>query len=150
MKGFWLLVHLIGMTAWLGGGLANMLGGITAKSFAPAERLAAYRLMGAVHRSLVGPGAVLVLISGIMLTVSYMKIGITPGWLNLMMGTGMLGGLITIALQVPTAARLARLELDPRGELPESFAGLRKRLAFSGMSAGILILIALLAGTILR
>jgi len=33
MRGFWLFVHVLGFTAWLGGGLAVMLSGITAKSF---------------------------------------------------------------------------------------------------------------------
>lgn len=150
MRGVWLFLHFMGIVAWLGGGIATMLGGITAKSFSPVERLAAYRLLGRVHGSLVGPGAALVLLSGIMLTSAYMRQGVMPGWLNLMMATGIVGALIAIAIQVPTAARMARLQLDPRGELPESFASLRKRLAMAGMTAGIFALIALVAGTVLR
>jgi len=45
MRGFWLLVHVIGFTLWLGGGIATMVAGITAKALAPAERLAAYNLL---------------------------------------------------------------------------------------------------------
>lgn len=150
MRGFWLFVHMMGVVAWLGGGIATMLGGITAKAFTPAERLAAYRLLGRIHGSLVGPGAALALISGIMLTATFMKTGVMPAWLNIMMGTGLVGALLAIGVQVPTAARMSRLELDPRGELPESFAGLRKRLAMVGMTAGVFALIALVAGTVLR
>ena len=41
MRGFWLLVHVLGFTLWLGAGIATMIAGLTAKRFAPAERLAA-------------------------------------------------------------------------------------------------------------
>src|SRR2546430_9640386 len=44
-----------------------------------------------------------------------------------MQGFGLLGGVVAVAIVTPTAARLGRLELDPRGELPESFTGLRRR-----------------------
>ncbi len=50
-----------------------------------------------------------------------MKSGTMPGWLNAMMGAGLLGALTTVAISVPTAARLARLEVDARGELPPVF-----------------------------
>ena len=57
MRGFWLLVHVLGFTLWLGGGIATMVAGVSAKSFAPGERLSAYKLIGAIQRILVGPGA---------------------------------------------------------------------------------------------
>ena len=40
MRGVWLFLHYMGFAAWLGGGLAMMLAGITAKHFPPEERLA--------------------------------------------------------------------------------------------------------------
>ena len=55
---FWVLVHVIGFVAWIGGGLSVMLSGITAKNFPPDQRLAVYRIMGVVTRSLVAPGSV--------------------------------------------------------------------------------------------
>src|SRR6184192_4214856 len=63
MRGFWVLVHVLGFTLWLGGGIATMVPGVSAKSFAPAERLSAYKLIGAIQRILVGPGAMAVLLS---------------------------------------------------------------------------------------
>src|SRR5439155_1452925 len=60
MRGFWILVHVLGFTLWLGGGIATMVAGLSAKGFAPAERLAAYKLIGAIQRMLVGPGAMAV------------------------------------------------------------------------------------------
>src|SRR6266568_174058 len=117
MRGLWLFLHYMGFAAWLGGGLAMMLAGITAKHFPPEERLAVYRATGVVARNLVGPGALLVLAIGVV---------------------------------TPTAARMGRLELDPRGELPESFARLRKRQVIFATAAGVFALLALLAGTVMR
>ena len=150
MRGFWLLIHILGFTLWLGGGIATMITGVTAKRFVAAERLAAYRLASAVQRLLVGPGAVAALLSGIVLSMSYMRGGVVPGWLMLMMAAGILGGLVALGVSVPTAARLGRLELDPRGELPEAFERLRKRQIWSASIAGGLGLLALVAGTVGR
>ena len=150
MRGFWLLVHMLGTILWLGGGIATMVLGIAAKHFAPEVRLAAYRLTSAIQRILLGPGAAAVALSGIPLSMPYMKEGVVPGWLMLMMTTGILGALIAIGVTVPAAARLGRLDVDPRGELPESFAGLRRRLVWTGSISGGLGLLALAAGTILR
>ena len=150
MRGFWVFVHVLGFVLWLGGGLATMVLGVAAKQFAPDQRLSAYRLTSAIQRILLGPGAVAVVLSGILLSMPYMKEGTVPGWLMLMMTSGILGALIAIGVTVPTAARLGRLQTDPRGELPESFAGLRKRLVIAGSVAGGLGLIALVAGTVLK
>jgi hypothetical protein len=150
MHGFWLLVHVLGVILWLGSGLATMVLGVTAKQFDPGQRLAAYRLTSAIQRILLGPGAAAVVLSGVALASPYMKEGTVPGWLMLMMVSGILGALIAIGIMVPTAARLGRLQIDARGELPESFGGLRKRLVITGSIAGALGLVALVAGTVLR
>ncbi len=150
MRGFWLFVHIIGFSLWLGGGLASMVAGVAAKSFSPENRLSAYRVLGAVQRILVGPGAVAVLLSGFILSTSYMQSGSVPGWLMLMMVAGSVAGILALALSVPTAAQLGRLQVDPSGELPESFAGLRKRLVLVASISGLLALVALCAGTVLR
>ena len=141
---------MMGFVAWLGGGLAVMLSGITAKHFAPDQRLAVYRIMSVVSRNLIGPGAVLVVVSGIILSVPYFQNAMVPSWLMAMQTLGFLGALVAIAIVTPTAARLGRLELDPRGDLPEAFPGLRKKQAIFATVAGIFALSALAAGTIFR
>jgi hypothetical protein len=73
-----------------------------------------------------------------------------PTWLMAMQLLGFMGAIVAIAIVVPTAARLGRLALDPRGELPESFAGLRRRQAIFATLAGVFALLALLAGTVFR
>jgi len=150
VKGFWLFLHVMGFVAWLGGGLAVMLSGITAKHFPPEQRLAVYRIMSVVTRNLIGTGAVLVVVSGFLLSVPYFQSATVPSWLMAMQGLGLLGALVAIFVVTPTAARLGRLELDPRGELPESFAGLRRRQAIFATVAGILAILALLSGTLFR
>jgi hypothetical protein len=140
----------MGFVAWIGGGLAVMLGGISAKYFPPDQRLAVYRVIGVVARSLIGPGAVLVVLSGILLSVPYFGHATVPTWLMAMQTLGLLGAIVAVGVVTPTAARLGRLELDPRGELPESFAGLRRRQVIFATLAGVLALGALVAGTIAR
>src|SRR5438128_4940917 len=114
MKGLWLLVHVIGFTLWLGGGIATMVAGITAKALAPAERLAAYRVIGAIQRLLVGPGAVAVVLSGVIMSMDYMRAGTMPGWLTVMMGAGLLGALLAVGVVVPTASPPRRRCSAPR------------------------------------
>jgi hypothetical protein len=150
VTGLWLFLHIMGFVAWIGGGLAVMLSGITAKYFPPDQRLAVYRVMSVVSRNLIGPGAVLVVVSGIVLSVPYFKNATVPTWLMAMQTLGFLGAIVAVAIVMPTAARLGRLDLDPRGELPESFAGLRRRQAIFATLAGVLALLALLSATVFR
>lgn len=150
MHGFWILLHVLGYTFWIGGGVATMVAGIVAKRFAPESRLGAYRVTSAVQRILVGPGAVTVTISGFLLTMPYMKSGAVPGWMMLMMVSGFIGALVAIGVTVPVAARIGALEVDARGDLPERFAGLRARLVWSASVGGGLALLALVAGSLLR
>src|SRR2546425_9606785 len=84
MRGFWLLLHVLGFTLWLGGGIATMVAGVTAKRMGAGERLAGYKLIGAVQRLLVAPGALAVVLSGLFLAQPYMKQGDVPGWLGVM------------------------------------------------------------------
>ena len=150
MRGFWMLVHVLGFTLWLGGGLATMVAGVTAKRMVPAERLAGYKLIGAVQRILVAPGASAVVLSGVILGMPFMKQGGVPPWMALMMAAGVLGAIGAVAISVPTAGKLARLEPDARGELPDAFQRLRKRQILAATIAGGLGLIAMGAVTLGR
>jgi len=147
MRGLWLLVHVLGFTLWLGGGIATMVAGLSAKRLGARERLAAYKLIGAIQRLLVGPGAIAVVLSGLFLSMPYMKQGVVPPWLGVMMVAGILGAIGAVAISVPTAAKLARLE--PEGnELPAAFHALRKRQIFAATIAGGFGLIAMFAVTL--
>lgn len=150
MRGFWLFVHVLGIALWLGGGLATMVVGVAAKQFSPESRIATYRLTSAVQRFLIGPGVIGAVLSGVVLSAPFIIKGAVPGWLMLMMAAGIPAALIALGVTLPTAAQLGRLSLDPNGDLPESFAQLRRRLVLVASVTGGLVLIALAAGTILR
>jgi hypothetical protein len=148
MRGLWMLIHVLGFTLWLGGGIATMVAGVTAKHMGAAERLAGYKLIGAVQRLLVAPGALAVVLSGLFLAMPHMKQGDVPGWLGLMMVAGILGAIGAVAISVPTAAKLARLEPDAAGQLPPAFQRLRKRQILAATIAGSFGLIAMFAVTL--
>jgi len=150
MRGFWLFVHVLGIALWLGGGLATMVVGVAAKRFSPESRIAAYRLTSVVQRLLIGPGAIGTVLSGVLLSAPFIIKEVVPEWLMLMMTAGIPAALIALGVTLPTAVRLGRLGLAPNGNLPESFAGLRRRLVLAASVTGGLVLIALAAGTILR
>jgi len=65
-----------------------------------------------------------------------------------MMLAGTLGALGAVTISVPTAAKLARLEVDARGGLPEAFQLLRKRQILAATIAGGFGLIAMFAVTL--
>lgn len=150
MRAFWMLLHLAGFTLWIGGGIATMVAGIVAKDFAPASRLAGYRLTSAVWRILVGPAALLVVLSGIVLSMPYMKSGLVSASLGLMMVCGIVGALVALTVALPAAAALGRLELDQAGALPPRFGSLRKRLVLAASIAGGLAITGLVAGALMR
>ena len=146
MRTFWLLLHLVGFTLWIGGGIATMVAGIVAKRFAPEARLGGYRITSAVWRILIGPAVLVEMASGIALSQPYMKSGMMPGSLGLMMGTGLLGALIALGVALPAAAALGNLQLDAQGALPARFAAVRARLVWAASISGGLALVAVIAG----
>jgi hypothetical protein len=150
MRTFWLTAHLVGMALWIGGGVATMVAGIVSKRLAPGPRLGAYRITSAVWRILVGPGALVVVVSGVILAMPYMKSGVVPGSLGLMMMAGIVGALVALTVALPTAAALGRLEIDAQGGLPPRFGALRMRLVWAASIAGGLALTALIAAAVSR
>jgi hypothetical protein len=143
----WLFLHLLGFTAWLGGGLASMFIGIAAKREDRTALGAVVRGQAAVHRSLVFPGALLATLSGVILSFRVAYAG-ANSWLVLMQGTGIVAALLTLFVTVPTMARLGRL--DPMGEGARFFDELRARHSLVSSIAGTLALVALFAGAALR
>jgi hypothetical protein len=145
---FWLFLHIVGFTLWIGGGLAAMVAGIVSKSEDRGRLGAVVRVQAAMHKILVAPGALLAVLSGLMLTFLVTSLrGGDPGfnlWLVLMQGTGLVGALIVLMVGLPTAAKLARL--DPEGPNAAYFDELRQRQRIVGGVAGIFALAALVGG----
>jgi hypothetical protein len=145
---FWLFLHIVGFTLWIGGALAAMVAGVAAKREDRASLGAVVRGQAAVQRILVAPGALLAVLSGLMLTFKVTSLrGGAPGfsfWLVLMQGAGIVGALIVLLIALPTATKLARL--NPEGTSAAYFDELRQRQRVVGSLAGILALAALVGG----
>jgi hypothetical protein len=149
MKALWYFVHMVGQVAWLGGAMAAMAVALAAKREPAGQMGLVARLQAAVYRGLVGPGALLTVVSGILLTLLMYNQASAVGlshWMMAMQGTGILAGLIALVHTVPTAAKLARLE--PTGPAAAAFWGIRKRLVISGMVSSLLGMLALLTGAL--
>lgn len=151
MRALWFFGHLLGFTLWLGGAAAAMAVGIAMKQEARESFAVAVRLQGAIYRALVGPGAILTVLTGLILTLRLygdaLSVAGLPHGLMMMQGAGLVGGLLALLVSVPTAAKVTRL--DPVRDAA-SFDALRGRMRFTGMVSGVLGLIALLGGALLR
>jgi hypothetical protein len=152
MMAVWLFLHLLGFTLWLGGSLASMVAGIAAKHEDRPALGAVVRAQAAIHKALVAPGALLTVLSGLILTFSVTGrggelVGFTLA-LVIMQGAGVLGALIVLLVALPTAAKLGRL--DPLGPAGAAFDELRQRQRIVSSIAGTLALAALVAGAVYR
>ncbi|HYC32788.1 MAG TPA: hypothetical protein VEB59_10910 [Gemmatimonadales bacterium] len=152
MMALWLFLHLLGFTLWLGGGFASMVAGIVAKRESREGLGAVVRLQAAVQRAIIAPGALLTVLSGLILTFSVTgRTGELVGfsmWLVVMQGAGIVGALITLLVGLPTATKLARL--DPAGPNAAYFDELRQRQKVVASVAGFFALVALVAGALYR
>jgi hypothetical protein len=146
----WLFLHLLGFTLWLGGAIAAMIMGIAAKREDRHGLGAVVRAQGSVMKVAIAPGAILAVLSGLILTVRVTG-GEVPGfsiWLIIMQGTGIVAALLTLLISLPTAAKLSRL--DPIGEAAGYFDELRQRQRIVASISGTFGLVALFAGAMLK
>ena len=153
MRDLWIFLHLAGMTMWLGGGFAVMFAGIASKKFAREQLASTARLFAVIHARVIAPGAVLVVLSGLVLTMQLMSAlgagagGAISPWIMVMQGAGLVAAALVIVVSVPASMKAARL--DPVTQAV-AFDALRVRLRVVGAVSGILGAIALLAGAMYR
>jgi hypothetical protein len=147
----WIFLHIIGFTMWIGGGLASMVAGIVSKAEERARLGAVIRAQAAVQKVLVAPGALLTVLSGLMLTFAVTSLrGGEMGfsiWLVLMQGAGLVGALIVLLVGLPTSSKLVRI--DPVGPNAAYFDELRQRQRITSSIAGVFALAALVGGAML-
>jgi hypothetical protein len=146
----WLFLHLLGFTLWLGGAIASMIVGIAAKREDRSGLGAVVRSQATLTKIAIAPGALLTVLSGLILTFQVGG-GDMAGfsfWLVTMQSAGILGALLTLLISLPTATRLGRL--DPTGEGARYFDELRARQRIVASIAGTFGLLALLAGAMVR
>ena len=150
MSRIWLFLHLLGFTLWLGGAIASMIIGIAAKREDRIGLAAVVRSQATLTKVAIAPGALLTVLSGLILTFQVGG-GDMAGfsfWLVTMQSAGILAALLTLLISLPTATRLGRL--DPTGEGARYFDELRARQRIVASISGIFGLIALVAGAMLR
>jgi hypothetical protein len=148
----WLFLHLLGFTMWIGGALAAMVAGIAAKREDRAGLGTVVRSQAAIQKRIVAPGALLTVLSGLILTFAVTaRMGELVGFslaLVVMQGAGLVGALVVLLVGLPTAAKLARL--DPLGPGAAYFDELRQRQRVTSSLAGLFALVALVAGALVR
>jgi hypothetical protein len=146
----WLFLHLLGFTMWLGGAIGSMIIGIAAKREDRSGLGAVVRAQSTLTKVAIAPGALLTVLSGIILTFQISGGDMTGFslWLVVMQGAGVIAALLTLLITLPTATRLGRL--DPTGEAARYFDELRQRQRIVASIAGTFGLVALLAGAMVR
>ena len=150
MSRIWLFLHLLGFTLWLGGAIASMIIGIAAKREDRSGLGAVVRSQGTLTKIAIAPGALVTVLSGLILTFQIGG-GDMAGfsfWLVTMQSAGLIAALLTLLISLPTATRLGRL--DPTGEGARYFDELRARQRIVASISGTFGLLALLAGAMVR
>jgi uncharacterized membrane protein len=147
---FWLFLHLLGFTLWLGGAIASMIIGLAAKREDRSCLGAVVRSQATLTKVAIAPGALLTVLSGLILTfqLSGGDMAKFSFWLVTMQSAGVIAALLTLLISLPTATRLGRL--DPTGEGARYFDELRARQRIIASISGTFGLVALLAGAMLR
>lgn len=150
MSRVWLFLHLLGFTLWLGGAIASMIMAIAAKREDRHGLGAVVRAQSTLMKTAIAPGALLAVLSGLVLTFQISAGGEIVGfslWLMIMQGAGLVAALLTLLISLPTATKLSRI--DPAGERAVYFDELRQRQRIVASIAGTFGLVALFAGAML-
>jgi hypothetical protein len=145
----WLFLHLLGFTLWLGGAIAAMIMGIAAKREDRHGLGAVVRAQASLMKVAIAPGAILAVLSGLILTFQLSGVDLTRFSIRLviMQLAGIVAALLTLLISLPTATKLSRL--DPLGEAAGYFDELRQRQRIVGSISGTFGLVALFAGAML-
>jgi hypothetical protein len=148
----WLFLHLLGFILWIGGAIASMVAGVSVKREGREALGVVARAQAAIQKALIGPGALITVLSGLILTFRVTaRTGELVGfnlWLVLMQGAGIVGALVALLISLPTASKLARI--DPVGAHADYFDELRARQKITASIAGVLAMAALVGGVMVR
>lgn len=152
MRHLYLGAHIIGFVLWIGGGLAAMTVGIAMRRGPRGDLPALLRVQAGLYSRLILPGCVLVVVSGLLLTLrmygSATSVNGYPGPLMIMQGAGLVAAVIVLVVSFPTMGRLSRL--NPDGEHAPLFQALSRKMAVAGSLSGMLAMTSLICGVLLR
>jgi hypothetical protein len=152
VRHFLLYLHIFGFILWMGGGFAAMSAGRLMPQLSRNQLGFAVQIQGRLMGGLILPGAVMVVLSGLILTLrlygSATSVGGFSTELMVMQGAGLVGPAITLVVTFPAITRLSRL--DPVGPHAPLFDALRRRIQVAGMASAALGVVALVSGVLLR
>ena len=144
-------VHFFAMCLWLGAMVATMVMAIVAQSESVSSRLSLFRVLGKVYSSVIGPSAIVTVLTGVALTMSMTQ---QTGADTASMGTwvmeltGLLAGIVVLFAGLPTATRLGRLaDMADASGPPPALERMRKRLAVIAYVVAALFVLSLFFGT---
>lgn len=145
-----LALHILGFVLWMGGAWAIMVASIAVSKEDRSVLGPLVRIQAGIAGSLVGPGAGVTVVTGLILTFRMFGTAqpAPSGWIMVMQAAGLLAGIITLAFTIPAAGRLRRM--DPLGPQAATFDALRGRQRVVGSVSGLLGLVALLGGVMAR
>ena len=141
----WVALHILGAVVFLGNLVVTALWKALADHTRDLRVIAyAQRLVTITDVAFTGPGAVLILVSGIVLSHDWGGVG-GQAWLETGLGLFAASGTIWIAVLVPVQARQSRLVrgLPLAAEIPAAYWSLARTWAIFGSLATILPLTAL-------
>lgn len=152
--GVWLFLHLIGAAFWLGGMFTLSLWTSRARKSGDAEVVAfSYDAARRLYNSLVAVGSILTVVAGAILMFATGRTWLRPfpeHWLFQMQVFGLIAFLLTLAIVIPNAGRLAELAAR-KSELEEDrarFAGRVRQQAIAGSLVGAILIYVILIGAL--
>jgi hypothetical protein len=141
MRLFMLFAHWVGLSLWIGGEVANLIVLAAAKREDPSIFGAVARIRVAILRKVVAPGALVTLLTGLILTIQRYYVEL---WLVVMQVAGFVGAIVVLLIAMPVGVKLSRI--DPVGENVPYFLMLRGRLTAIGVVSLAVALLGLWAG----
>ena len=148
-------LHFLGLSLWIGGMVSAMVLSSNAKAETGRVRDAALQWMGRIYSLVVGPGAVLTVVTGLALTMSLAQrmgseVMARPGiWI--MQAAGLLAGVLVLFVGLPSATGLARMAAAAGdADLPHSFGRIQRRLAVVVHLVALLVILSLFVVVVVR
>lgn len=150
MNGFWRVAHFVSYVAWIGGIMGSLVADAMMARLDRSLWGGVADVQAGLYRWLLGPGAIVAVVSGVILTMRmYNGMAVQVGaWLGMMQLFGLLGPLVTLLGSMPAAGKLSRLE--PLGDTAAAFDASRRRMTTTGIVAGLLAFVALAASALYR
>jgi hypothetical protein len=147
---FVLFAHLLGTALWIGGGLSGLMLDTAARGEPPAVQMRFLRVLARLHAVVIGVGALVVLGSGVLLTMALDTDGLgdlmREPKLWVMILAGIFAAFMVLFVSLPLASRMGALAAaGSKGDIPPALEAYRKRLAVVSAISGGLAIVALLA-----